>query len=53
MTDRRRKAFDQAWLAVRVVLAMCFVQSANADSLHGPLQIWFVRHAESELNEDS
>ncbi len=53
MTDRRRKAFDQAWLALRIVLAVCFVQGAHADSLHGPLQIWFVRHAESELNDDS
>jgi 2,3-bisphosphoglycerate-dependent phosphoglycerate mutase len=54
MTNRRRKAFNQAWLAARIALIICVLPSTSrADGLHVPLQIWFVRHAESELNDDA
>lgn len=54
MTDRRRLAFDQAWLVLRLVLALCACAvPAHADSVRKPLEIWFVRHAESELNDDA
>ena len=54
MTDRGRNAFDHAWLAARVLLTFCVLHGvAHAESVHEPLQIWFVRHAESELNDDS
>jgi broad specificity phosphatase PhoE len=54
MTGRHRHAFDQAWLVLRIVLVICSIPTAaNADNLDKPLQIWFVRHAESELNDAS
>lgn len=54
MTDRPRTVFGHAWLAARVLLTYCVLQgAAHADNVREPLQIWFVRHAESELNDDS
>jgi 2,3-bisphosphoglycerate-dependent phosphoglycerate mutase len=54
MIDRRRKIFDHAWLVARVLLTYVVLQaSAHAQNTREPLQIWFVRHAQSELNDDS
>jgi len=54
MTDRWRKVFDHARRAACVLMTCCVVQGiAHAENVHEPLQIWFVRHAQSELNDDS
>jgi broad specificity phosphatase PhoE len=54
MTDRGRTVIDHVWLAARVLLAYCVLQGvAHAENTREPLQIWFVRHAESELNDES
>jgi probable phosphoglycerate mutase len=52
MTGRRRSAFDQAWVALVLILGG-FSGAVHADDVHKPVQIWFVRHAQSELNDDA